>query len=95
MQVAVARVYVGPFMTSLDMAGFSLSLLLLDNARTAALDAPTQASLLYLPLSKPTHGLCLPRQACFGHHYINRSMKSDSLPGPFVSLQLLHEAYAS
>ena len=46
MQVTVARVYVGPFMTSLDMAGFSLSLLLLNDARIAALDAPTQATLL-------------------------------------------------
>ena len=45
MQLAVARVYVGSFMTSLNMAGFSLSLFLLDAARTAALDAPTQASL--------------------------------------------------
>lgn len=44
MQLAVARVFVGSFMTSLNMAGFSLSLLLLDDARTAALDAPTQAS---------------------------------------------------
>ncbi|KAK9915864.1 hypothetical protein WJX75_005396 [Coccomyxa subellipsoidea] len=42
-KVTVARVYVGPFMTSLDMAGFSLSLLLLNDARIAALDAPTQA----------------------------------------------------
>ncbi|BDA43964.1 Triokinase/FMN cyclase [Coccomyxa sp. Obi] len=41
-KLAVARVYVGSFMTSLNMAGFSLSLLLLDDARTAALDAPTQ-----------------------------------------------------
>lgn len=45
MQVTVARVYAGAFMTSLDMAGFSLSLLLLDEARTAALQAPTQACL--------------------------------------------------
>lgn len=43
--MGVPRVYVGSFMTSLDMAGFSLSLLLLDDARLAALDAPTQASL--------------------------------------------------
>ncbi|CAL8469949.1 g9491 [Coccomyxa elongata] len=42
-KLAVARVFVGSFMTSLNMAGFSLSLLLLDDARTAALDAPTQA----------------------------------------------------
>ena len=42
MQVEVARVYVGTFMTSLDMAGFSLSVLLLDDERVAALDADTQ-----------------------------------------------------
>lgn len=62
MQVTVAQVYVGPFMTSLDMAGFSLSLLLLDDARTAALDALTQATLL-CPLHKHAcsfQSVCLP-----------------------------------
>ena len=44
-QVEVARLLVGAYMTSFDMAGFSLSLLLLDDARTAALDAPTQVLL--------------------------------------------------
>ncbi len=34
--------YVGTFMTSLDMAGFSLTLLVLDDERIAALDADTQ-----------------------------------------------------
>ena len=34
--------YVGSFMTSLDMSGFSLSVLGLDAQRTAALDAETQ-----------------------------------------------------
>lgn len=34
--------YVGPFMTSLDMAGFSLSVCALDAERAAALDADTQ-----------------------------------------------------
>lgn len=33
----------GAFMTALDMAGLSLSLLLLDDARLARLDAPTLA----------------------------------------------------
>ena len=42
MQVEVARVYVGTFMTSLDMAGFSLTVLVLDDERTAALDADTR-----------------------------------------------------
>lgn len=37
------RVLVGAFMTALDMAGLSLSLLLLDDARLARLDAPTLA----------------------------------------------------
>ena len=41
-QVEVARVYVGTFMTSLDMAGFSLTVLVLDDERVAALDADTQ-----------------------------------------------------
>ena len=39
----VQRVYVGSFMTSLDMAGVSLTLLLLDDLRTCLLDAPTCA----------------------------------------------------
>lgn len=38
----MSRLLVGTFMTALDMAGFSLSLLQLDAARIAALDAPTQ-----------------------------------------------------
>lgn len=42
LQVEVARVYVGTFMTSLDMSGFSLSVCSLDDERTAALDADTQ-----------------------------------------------------
>jgi hypothetical protein len=42
-QMAVERVYVGPIMTSLDMAGISLTLLLLDDPRARLLDAPTAA----------------------------------------------------
>ena len=34
--------YVGTFMTSLDMSGFSLSVCTLDDERTAALDAATE-----------------------------------------------------
>ncbi|GBF98253.1 3,4-dihydroxy-2-butanone kinase [Raphidocelis subcapitata] len=39
----VSRVYTGACVTSLDMSGFSLSLMSLDEARTRALDAPTAA----------------------------------------------------
>ena len=42
-QVNVERVLVGDFMTALDMAGLSLSLLLLDDLRLARLDAPALA----------------------------------------------------
>jgi len=42
--VTVARCYVGPFMTALDMVGLSLSLLKLDDGRTARLDAPTSCA---------------------------------------------------
>ena len=42
LQVEVVRVYVGTFMTSLDMSGFSLSVCSVDDERTAALDADTQ-----------------------------------------------------
>ena len=38
------RVYVGNFMTALDMAGFSLTVCVLDDQRIAALDADTQVS---------------------------------------------------
>lgn len=41
--LAVARVYAGAFMTSLDMAGISLSILKVDDNVLARLDAPTRA----------------------------------------------------
>eukprot|EP00249_Psilotum_nudum_P013807 c24525_g1_i1 orf=256-2034(+) len=41
--LAVERVYTGNFMTSLDMAGFSLSVLKVDDAILQRLDAPTKA----------------------------------------------------
>jgi len=41
--VKVERVYVGPFMTALDMAGVSLSVLKLTHERLAALDTPCAA----------------------------------------------------
>ncbi len=41
--VIVARLWTGTFLTALDMAGCSLSLLPVDDARLAALDAPTTA----------------------------------------------------
>jgi len=41
--VVVERVLVGAFMTALDMAGWSLSLLVLDDLRLCRLDAPTRA----------------------------------------------------
>lgn len=43
MAVRVTRVLVGTFMSSLDMAGLSLSVLKLDEQRAARLDAPTAA----------------------------------------------------
>ena len=44
MQVKVVRLYVGPFFTSLDMQGVSISLLPVDSDRLARLDSTTQAS---------------------------------------------------
>ncbi|XP_072972487.1 putative 3,4-dihydroxy-2-butanone kinase [Typha angustifolia] len=41
--VAVERVYTGSFMTSLDMAGFSISIMKADQAILQRLDAPTKA----------------------------------------------------
>lgn len=39
----VERVWAGTFLTAIDMAGISLSLMLLDDERLASLDAPTNA----------------------------------------------------
>ena len=41
-QLTVERLYVGPLMTALDMNGFSLTLMEVDEARLEMLDAPTQ-----------------------------------------------------
>eukprot|EP00250_Pteridium_aquilinum_P006017 c16012_g1_i1 orf=556-2322(-) len=41
--LAVERVYTGSFMTSLDMKGFSLSVLKVDDSILSRLDSPTQA----------------------------------------------------
>jgi dihydroxyacetone kinase len=41
--LVVERAYAGTFLTALEMAGVSLSLLQVDDARLAALDAPTEA----------------------------------------------------
>nr|DAD36704.1 TPA_asm: hypothetical protein HUJ06_007345 [Nelumbo nucifera] len=41
--LAVARVYTGSFMTSLDMAGFSISIMKADQTILQRLDAPTKA----------------------------------------------------
>lgn len=59
-QVTVERTYVGPFMTSLDMAGISLTLLLVDDDTLERLDAATSApgwpaaSAVRVPGRKPT-----------------------------------------
>jgi dihydroxyacetone kinase len=41
--LAVDRVYTGFFMTSLDMAGFSISIMKADHSILDRLDAPTKA----------------------------------------------------
>jgi triose/dihydroxyacetone kinase / FAD-AMP lyase (cyclizing) len=41
--LAVERVYMGTFLSALEMAGVSLSVLLVDDKRLARLDAPTEA----------------------------------------------------
>ena len=41
-RLRIARSYVGTFMTSLDMHGFSLTLMELNEHRKTFLDAPTQ-----------------------------------------------------
>jgi dihydroxyacetone kinase len=44
-QLTVERLYVGPLMTALDMNGFSLTLMEVDDARLEMLDAPTEVGL--------------------------------------------------
>ena len=41
--VSVERAYLGTFLSALEMAGVSLSVLRVDDARLARLDAPTDA----------------------------------------------------
>lgn len=50
--------FVGTFMTALDMAGFSLSVLVLDDERISALDANTQVCHHSHVLSCPDTGRC-------------------------------------
>ena len=53
-QLTVERLYVGPLMTALDMRGFSLTLLEVDDARLELLDAPTEVRPLGLnPMITP------------------------------------------
>jgi hypothetical protein len=76
--VTVQRLYCGRYMTSLDMHGLSLTLMRLDDATLALLDAPTEVlwqgqglsqgpgsnSFAWLPLTLSTHvDLLLQRQA--------------------------------
>jgi dihydroxyacetone kinase len=55
--IAVERAWRGAFLTALDMAGVSLSLMRVDDASLAALDAPTQA-----PAWPAAHAGCVAAQ---------------------------------
>ncbi|KAF9618405.1 hypothetical protein IFM89_001128 [Coptis chinensis] len=72
--LAVDRVYTGSFMTSLDMAGFSISIMRADEAILQRLDAPTRAP--YWPVSvegdRPPTKLPVPIP-------ISRSTKNDEV----------------
>ncbi|BBN07820.1 phosphoenolpyruvate---glycerone phosphotransferase subunit DhaK [Marchantia polymorpha subsp. ruderalis] len=58
--VGVERVFTGTFMTSLDMAGMSLSVLKVDDAILARLDAPTTAPAWPVGVSGPRPPTTLP-----------------------------------
>ena len=47
-QLTVERLIVGPLMTALDMKGFSLTLLEVDDGRLELLDAPTEVQCMHL-----------------------------------------------
>ncbi len=57
----VERVWSGTFLTAIDMAGVSISLMRLDDARRAALDAPANAPAWVMPGRR--EGLMLPAPA--------------------------------
>ena len=61
--------YVGTFMTSLDMAGFSLSICALDAERTAALDADTKVR----PEAPRTALFCQHHARPMGHWHVRPS----------------------
>ncbi|KAG0591587.1 hypothetical protein M758_1G182600 [Ceratodon purpureus] len=58
--LAVERVYTGSFMTSLDMAGMSLSVLKVDDATLTSLDSATQAPAWPLGVGGPRPPTTLP-----------------------------------
>eukprot|EP01018_Ginkgo_biloba_P034898 Gb_10505 [translate_table: standard] len=58
--LAVERVYTGPFMTSLDMAGFSLSVMKVDQSILQCLDAPTKAPYWLIGVDGPRPPTTLP-----------------------------------
>lgn len=51
--IAVERAYVGTFLSALEMAGVSLSVLKVDDARLARLDAPTEAPAWHRAAPRP------------------------------------------
>lgn len=71
--VAIARAFVGNYMTSIDMAGASLSLFKLDNEMEAFLDAPCDAPAFHVggPAAAPSCGAystvdAAAKAPCFG-----------------------------
>jgi dihydroxyacetone kinase len=58
--LAVERVYTGSFMTSLDMAGFSLSVMKVDQSILQRLDAPTKAPYWVVGVDGPRPPMTIP-----------------------------------
>ncbi|RZB65434.1 putative 3,4-dihydroxy-2-butanone kinase [Glycine soja] len=63
--LAVDRVYTGSFMTSLDMAGFSISIMKADPVILQRLDAPTKAP--YWPVA--ANGCCINPKLLISSHF--------------------------
>ncbi|WP_406698928.1 dihydroxyacetone kinase subunit DhaK [Singulisphaera sp. Ch08] len=73
LEVRVERVYLGTFLSALEMAGVSLSVLRVDDARLARLDAATDA-----PAWPRTMDWSRPPQAAVAH--VGKAKKKASLP---------------
>ncbi|KAH7440301.1 hypothetical protein KP509_04G100300 [Ceratopteris richardii] len=70
--LAVERIYTGNFMTSLDMKGFSLSVLKVDDSILARLDSPTRAPAWPVSVDGPRPQTTIPVEIPQGPSTVNK-----------------------